>query len=180
MHGLVTLLPEPYDEKVTAVWDGLESALGLNGIRITPYPHFSWNIAETYARPALDAALASVAGATEPISVRTAGIGLFPAPRPVLFIKVMRGPDPDALHARLWAAMGTVADGLSDYYSPEQWQPHISLAYGDLTTARVPEVRAWLEAQDTFNWTFEVDNVSFITESDGQVGDLQLRVPLGG
>lgn len=180
MHGLVTLLPEPYDEKVTSLWDGLEAEFGLNGIRITPYPHFSWNIAETYNRPEMDAALASLAETVKPILVRTDGFGLFPAPRPVLFIKMKRNPELDALHARLWAAMGSVANGMSDYYSPEQWQPHISLAYGDLTTAQVPEVRAWLESQETFDWSFEVDNVSFIYEPDGQVGDLQLRVALGG
>jgi 2'-5' RNA ligase len=179
MHGLVTLLPELYYEKVTALWDGLEAAFGLNGIRITPYPHFSWNIAESYTRPEMDAALALVAGAMPPLSVTTDGIGLFSAPRPVLFIKVVRNPELDALHARLWAAMGPLTDGLSDYYSPEQWQPHISLAYGDLTTAQVPEVRDWLESQDSFDWSFEVDNVSFIYEPDGQIGDLQLRVPLG-
>jgi hypothetical protein len=48
-----------------------------------------------------------------------------------------------------------------------------------LTSEQVPEVRAWLEAQETYDWTFDVDNISFIYEPDGQIGDLQLRVPLG-
>jgi 2'-5' RNA ligase len=179
MHGLVTLLPEPYDAKVNALWDGLEKAFGLNGIRITPYPHFSWNIAQTYARPGLDEALTAVAEAASPLTVQADGIGLFPVPRPVLFIKVKRSPELDALHARIWTAMAPVASGLSEYYGPELWQPHISLAYCDLTSEQVPEVRAWLEAQETYDWTFDVDNISFIYEPDGQIGDLQLRVPLG-
>ena len=36
MHGLVTLLPEPYFAQVESLWDGLEVNFGLNGIRITP------------------------------------------------------------------------------------------------------------------------------------------------
>ncbi len=51
MHDLVTLLPEPYPTKANALWEGLENESGLSGVRITPYPHFSWNIAEVYARP---------------------------------------------------------------------------------------------------------------------------------
>ncbi len=180
MHGLVTLLPEPYYSKVNALWDGLEENFGLNGIRITPYPHFSWNIAQHYDRPALDQALLEIAADYPVFQVRTDGIGLFPAPRPVLFIRVLRSPVVDALHARIWEKMQTVASRLSDYYSPEQWQPHISLAYGDLTATQMPEVRAWLESQDEYHWEFQVDNISFIYEPEGQFGDLQLSVPLSG
>ena len=178
MHGLVTLLPEPFYSKVNAVWDGLEKEFGLNGIRVTPYPHFSWNIGETYHRPDLDLALGEIAENAPEILVHTEGISLFPAPRPVLFIKVLRHPALDALHTQLWEKMQTIADGMSDYYNPEQWQPHISLAYGDLESGRVSEVADWLEDQDNFCWEFQVDNISFIYEPDGEIGDLQLRVPL--
>ncbi len=58
--------------------------------------------------------------------------------------------------------------GLSEYDGPGQWRPHISLAYGDLTTGRVPEARARLAAQGACEWAFEADNIRFITEPDGQ------------
>jgi hypothetical protein len=178
MHGLVTILPEPFNSKVNALWDGLEENFGLNGIRITPYPHFCWNIGEVYRRPALDRALTEIAAEITAVPVRTDGIGFFAAPRPVLFIRILRSPSVDALHARLWEKMQTVAGGMSAYYNPEQWQPHISLAYGDLTAAQVPEVRAWLEAQDANKWDFKADNICYIYEPEGQVGDLKISVPL--
>jgi hypothetical protein len=178
MHGLVTLLPEPYNSKVSALWDGLEKEFGLNGIRVTPYPHFSWNIGASYQRPALDLALTEIAENSSMIVVKTDGIGLFAAPQPVLFIKVLRNPALDTLHARLWEKTQIIANGLSDYYNPKQWQPHISLAYGDLSTEQILEVRAWLEAQNVYDWVFEADNISFIYEPDGRIGDLQLRFPL--
>jgi 2'-5' RNA ligase len=178
MHGLVTLLPEPFYSKVNTLWDGLETEFGLNGIRVTPYPHFSWNIAERYRRPSLDLVLAEIAAESSTIPVQIDGIGLFAAPRPVLFLKVLRNPDLNALHARLWENMQRVADGLSEYYSPEQWQQHVSLAYGDLESEQVPEVRTWLEAQEAYDWDFKVDNICYIYEPEGQVGDLQISVPL--
>ena len=51
-------MPEPYYAKVESLWDELETRFGLNGIRVTPYPHFSWNIAEEYDRPQMDWAVA--------------------------------------------------------------------------------------------------------------------------
>lgn len=176
MHGIVDLLPEPYYTRVESLWDGLEETFGLNGIRITPYPHFSWNIAEHYERPELDRALADIAAEYAAFQVQTSGIGLFPAPVPVLFIAVRRNPSLDALHARIWEVMQPLAKGLS--YDPRDWLPHITLAYGDLTSAQVPQVRAWLEAREAYEWVFDVTNLSYIYEPDGQNGDLQLSVQL--
>jgi len=180
MHGLVTLLPEPYFSRVESLWDGLEASFGLNGIRITPYPHFSWNIAEAYERPQMDWAVAETALTTLVFKVQADGIGLFPGPVPVLFIKVLRNPILDTLHKQLWERMLPIAKGLSAYYNAENWQPHISLAYSDLTNEQVPEVCAWLEAQDAYQWEIEINNICYIHEPDGQVGDLQLNVPLKG
>lgn len=180
MQGLVTLLPEPYNSKVNGLWDGLENEFNLKGIRITPFPHFSWNIAEEYARPDLDLALAALAESTQPLKVRTDGIGLFPAPVPVLFIRILREPDLDALHRQLWERMQPIAKGLSLNYAPDNWQPHITLAYDDLTSEMVPEVRAWLEAQEAFDWIFDVTQIDYIFQPDGQIGDQQLSFPLSG
>jgi 2'-5' RNA ligase len=170
MHGLVTLLPDPYYAKVVSLWDELEAR----------YPHFSWNIAEAYDRPQMDWAVAETGLVTPVFNVQTAGIGLFPAPVPVLFIKVARNPQLDLLHRRLWDRMQPIGKDMSAYYNPENWLPHISLAYGDLRSEQVPEVRAWLEAQDTFRWEMDINNICYIHEPEGQVGELQLNVPLQG
>lgn len=180
MHGLVTLLPEPYCDRVESLWDGLEQNFGLNGIRVTPYTHFSWNIAEEYERPAMDWALAETALETPVFKVQTDGIGLFPAPVPVLFIKVIRNPILDALHKQLWERLLSLSTDLSPYYNTKNWQPHISLAYGDLKSEQVPNVSAWLEAQESYKWEMDVNNICYIHEPQGQVGELQLNVPLQG
>lgn len=180
MHGLVTLLPDPFYAQVEALWDGLEANFGLTGIRITPYPHFSWNIAEEYARPAMDWAVAETGLETPIFKVQTDGIGLFLAPRPVVFIKVLRNPILDALHKQLWERMLPISTDLNAYYNAENWQPHISLAYGDLTAERMYEVRTWLETQGSFQWEMTVNNICYIHEPDGQVGEMQLNVLLRG
>ena len=53
MHGIVSLLPQPYYSEVEKLWDRLENNFGLSGIRVTPFPHFSWQIGENYDEPLL-------------------------------------------------------------------------------------------------------------------------------
>ena len=48
MHGIVSLLDEDHYRMVEDVWAGLEEALGVRGIFTTPFPHFSYHVADHY------------------------------------------------------------------------------------------------------------------------------------
>ena len=179
MHGLVSLLPEPYYSRVTGTWRQLKERHGLTGIEVTPYPHFSWQIGVEYPFEALQAALAEVCAAGRPFKVRTTGLGLFTGPAPVLFIPVVKNQALLDFHARVWERLLPVVQGASPYYDPDHWCPHISLAYGDLTPANIGPLMEAL-AFESYNWEFEVDNLAFIYEPDGTVGEVKLRYRLGG
>jgi hypothetical protein len=178
MHGLVSLLPNPQYQSVAALWDGLEARFGLKGVRITPYPHFSWNIAKDYSLSTLRPVLETVVREYAPLTVHTTGLGVFEGPQPVIFIKIQRNDALDALHVHLWQAVQDAARDLSDYYSPPLWQPHITLAYGDLSPDQVPAVLSWLEGQESFIWHFTVDHISFIFTPDDEAGQLRMSLPL--
>ncbi len=180
MHGLVTLLPHRYYQQVENLWDALEIHFGLKGIRITPFPHFSWHIGSHYRLSQIEKHLKRIAAQTPLFSVQTNGLGCFTAQRPVIFIQVLRSPKLDSLHNQLWQAAAPIARGMSDYYHPAQWIPHISLAYDDLTAEMLPDVQTWLRQRDTFQWQMKVDNLSFIYEPDGKKGKLKFSIPLSG
>jgi 2'-5' RNA ligase len=174
MHGLVSLLPSPYYEQVEALWDELESDHGLHGIRVTPYPHFSWQIAADYDFEALEAAVGAIAAETPPLVVRTTGLSLFTGLRPVLYIPVVKEAALMRVHARIWEAALAVSQGSSPYYSPTAWMPHISLGYEDITSANIGPLVTEL-AFRTFNWEMTVDNIALIYEPDGEIGALKFK-----
>ena len=179
MHGLISLLPPPYDAQVEVLWRELEEAHSLAGIRITPYPHFSWQIARHYDLEKLEHSLQRIAARTPPFSVHTTGLGLFSGPRPVLYIPVVKDPGLVRLHEIIWQELQTTAQGLSPYYGPGAWMPHISLAYDDLEPGNIGPILQSLLPR-TFNWEMTIDNLAFIYEPDGEVGDLKFRVELQG
>ena len=171
MHGLVTILPTPFYEKVETLWGELEQRFDIRGIYVTPYPHFSWQIGTHYPQDVLQQAVKGMALQTQSFQIRTTGIGIFTGETPVIFIQVVKDTILQKTHQSLWEHLEGVGENISPYYHPSRWMPHISLAYGDVTGENIGEILKWLAFQD-FNWEMNVDNVSFIYEPDGMIGEL--------
>jgi hypothetical protein len=174
MHGIVTLLPEPYYSQVIAIWDELSERHGLTGIRVTPYPHFSWQIGQHYPSPQLEDTLRSIAVETSVQRVSTAGLGIFTGPSPVLYIPVVKTSALISLHHKIWERFSTFGVGISTYYNPTAWVPHISLAYLDLTPANIGLVLHDIVDRN-FTWDMRIDNIAYIDEPNGSVGNLKMR-----
>lgn len=171
MHGLVSLLPADYYAKVEELWQMLEDEFDLTGIQATPFPHFSWLVGEDFNWDELEDTLRQIARETEPLIVNTGGIGIFSGPSPVIFIPVVRTAQLSALHQRIWDAIQPIGMDLSPYYSPNLWMPHITLAIKDVTPRKLEYALQKLVFQ-TFNWAFEVNNISFIRKEDDQEDEI--------
>ena len=179
MHGLVSLLDEEHYQQVHSIWKMLEEECGLEGIKVTPFPHFSWLIASDFDWPALEDALGKLAAHTYPFTVQTAGLGLFSGPSPVIFIPVIRSKELSDFHNQVWDYIQDLGTNVSPYYAPSNWVPHISLAYSDVTPETLPCALNELAFQ-SFNWEIRVDNITLIFEPDGQVGEIRYRYEFSG
>jgi 2'-5' RNA ligase len=178
MEGLVSLLDAVHDVRVLALWDALEGTLGLRGVRVTPFPHFSYQVAPRYDRSVLVAAAQAIARAAAPFEARAAGVALFTGPAPVLYVPVVRTAPLSALHRQVWEAALPAAVGPQAYYHPDQWVPHITLAFGDLDAARAGEAVRLLAGR-AFDWRLRVDNLAFIGKTGGRQ-EVIWRLPLQG
>lgn len=179
MDGVVSLLPQPFYDQVYLLWDQLERDFGLRGIKATPYPHFSWQIADCYDSPRLKAVLEALAARTRPFKVETAGLGLFTGGAPVLYIPLIVSSQLTDFHRLVWQTVDGLGTGVSPYYAPDHWIPHISLANEDLTPDLIGPVTRALVPQK-FDWEFEVNNFSFIYASCDSTGELMITIPFTG
>lgn len=179
MHGLVSLLPQPFFQQVEALWQELETNYHLHGIHVTPLAHFSWQIAQDYDFERLETIIRDIAVRTPPFVVRTTGLGLFTGFRPVLFIPVVKDASLLKLHAEIWEQTQPASQGLSIFYNPERWMPHISLAYEDIDAQNIGPLMQALTFR-TFNWEMTIDNIGLIYEPEGEIGRLKFTIPLNG
>ncbi len=179
MHGIVSLLDDEHYSLVQSLWDELESGCGLTGIKITPIPHFSWQISGDYNFPEVQHALTEIAARLTPITVRTSGLGIFSGPRPVLYVPIVRDELLTMYHARIWQAVKDLSTDISQYYAPGLWLPHITLGSGDM---QPEELLCGLQklANRSFDWEIQVDKLAVVVQQEGEVGELLYSLPLRG
>ena len=179
MAASASVLDEEHSAKVVALWDLLERELGLKAVRVSPFPHFSYQAARDFDLEVLTDVVGKVAAKARPLRVRTAGVGIFSGPSPVVYIPVVRSPELTRLHVALWSAGAMAAEEPLSEYHPAAWIPHITLAQTDVTTELLPQATSLLNAQDLY-WEFEIDNLAIVRGRGSQQQELAARFELGG
>ncbi|MGH9903221.1 MAG: 2'-5' RNA ligase family protein, partial [Pyrinomonadaceae bacterium] len=175
---VVSLLDDEHYALVESIWDELERGFGVRGTYTTPFPHFSYQVAENYDVGEVEAVLQKISSRAAPFEIKTAGLGIFNLTHPVLYIPVVRSPELSALHELLWGEIARFATAAPKYYQPDMWMPHITLAHGDVDWEKLVEiVRALRDRQ--FHWEVKVNNLSIIYDTGAEQG-LRCRFNFNG
>jgi 2'-5' RNA ligase len=164
MNGIASLLDAPANEKIEEIWNELELRCGLRGVRITPFPHFTWQVTEGYDLAGLDTALRDFSRETQPFLIRTVGVGIFSSEKPVAFISIFKDEKLMQLHSRLWEMTKNLVQKPDLFYSPDQWVPHITVAYNDLTRENIGCAMEILAFQP-HDMEIYIDNIIFISQA---------------
>jgi 2'-5' RNA ligase superfamily len=177
MHGIVSLLDDQHYRLVENLWSELEQEFGVRGVYITPYPHFSYQIATHYDVATLEPLLQRVAAKSSAFHVRAAGLGIFTAQQPVLYVPVVRSPELTRFHEAIWQATVHTGSGIVEYYHPDNWMPHITIGFGDMNKDNLSQIVRLL-AERAFNWEMAVDNIALIYDT-GARQELRSRFAFG-
>ncbi len=171
MNGIASLLDPYANDQVESIWDELEEECGLSGVRVTPFPHFSWQVTEGYNLPLLESALKNFTKEIQPFTIHTDGLGIFSGEKPVVYISIFKDKNLTNLHSLLWEKTISFAANPIMQYSPAQWVPHITLAYNDLTPEKVDCVFQALIYRP-FNWEIQIDNLIYISRPADQTAGM--------
>jgi 2'-5' RNA ligase len=177
MHGIVSLLDNKHYHLVEELWAELEREFAVRGVYITPYPHFSYQIAQGYNVELLEPILQTFASGQATFQVKTSGLGIFNGPHPVLYVPVVRSPELTQFHQALWPEISTAGSGISDYYHPANWMPHITIGFGDINKENLFRIVQSLVERD-FSWEITVDNIALIYDT-GTKQELRSRFAFG-
>jgi 2'-5' RNA ligase len=177
LHGVVSLLDDTHHQAVQELWAELAERFGLKGLYTTPFPHFSYNVAEAYEIEQLELTLQRIAHRLSSFQVRACGLGLFTGKTPVLYVPIIRNSKLTQLHRLLWEEIPVKNSNAVAYYHPENWVPHIPLALGDTHKSKLAEVIDWLSDRE-INWEITVSNLSFIQQTENGA-ELRFRFEFG-
>jgi 2'-5' RNA ligase len=161
MVAVVSLLDALHTQIVNEIINDLEQVFGINGVKITADPHITWVICEVEKLAELRTYLKEIAEQTTLVKVKTTGLGIFPGEHPVIFVPVIRADGFNQVHAELFQGIRSFSRHTVNFYDPDNWVPHISLALRDTTPEILPKIVQYLN-QRTYNWEIELDNVSIL------------------
>ncbi len=179
MDGIVSLLDDEHLHWVEEIWAELDREFGLRGIYVTPFPHFTYHVAEHYEVEQVGPVLQRFAAAQPCFTAKTAGLGVFTGNNPVVYIPVVRSPQLSQFHRLLWDELGDVGLGVINHYRPDDWVPHVTLAYGDVDYLVLPHVIRFLSKRD-FYWQIPVQALSLVYSTGTEYGlRSRLDYPLG-
>lgn len=175
MEAVVSLLDEIHTRAVEELWAELRREFNVRmASERGPFPHITYQGADSYDSQRLDAALHHLAREMAPITIETAGLGIFTGPLPVLYISVVRSPTLADFHRRVWHALGDAGSNISSLYSSEHWMPHITLAQWDIPPEKLPHVLRLLAGRP-FSWQVSLTSLASV-ESESDAPDTHYRV----
>lgn len=179
LAAVASLLPDEAAARVRHVWAELERELGLSGATVSPLPHFSYQVARDYDLDVLQEVVTRLAGGARALRVQTAGLGIFTGPSPILHLPIVRSPELARFQVAVWSAASVAAEKLDQHYHPASWVPHVSLAFGDTSPAKLAAAVELLSERD-LAWDLELDNLAIVKGAGHKPQELVGRYPLGG
>ncbi len=163
MDGIATILENEQESDVRGIWKLLENECSLAGIQNYPIPHFTWHLAESYNEEMLVPLLKEFCTASKPFIVRTSGLGVFIGEHLVIYLALVKDRSLLEFHQRLWELITPYGYNSVNYYSPEFWVPHITLAVEGTITEFICAMKL-LAAQPVL-WEFEIRNLAVIGQN---------------
>ena len=176
LSGVISLLDEDHNKRIEALWDEVAMRTGLQRPQ-PPIAHLSYHVAQQYDRALLEPSLSRYAENTRPFTLATAGLGLFTLPQPVIYLAVVKNLELARFQRWLWYEVsGTTTSGL-DYYTPDNWVPHITLFQQGLDETNIGEALALLSGRD-FAWTITIQSLGLLepTETEEQRPTFNFRL----
>lgn len=182
MHAIVSLLDKKHEQLVKSIWAELEDECGLTGIKETPFPHFSWQVADDYQQDGIEQTLISLAKEIEPFEINAVGVGIFSGSTgalPVIYVPVLRKQVLNLNHRLIWNRLDCCAIKPKELYHAYNWMPHITLAYKDVTPEKISCATKLLGFRE-ISWKIPIDNISYAYVDDNEIGKLKYRFELEG
>jgi 2'-5' RNA ligase len=175
-QGVVSVLDQQHYQTVANLWEEMRQRFGVGDPEKMAVPHFSYHVAEQYDEENLAVILREVAGEKRPFTITASGIGIFPAPNPIVYVPLVRTAELTQLHTKLWPRLEAIAQDSYPHYTPDRWLPHITLGYNnDITLEKLGPISQWLH-QQAFNWMITIDNFHVLSDdSHGHIENLQVR-----
>ena len=170
MYVIISELSEQAAVQVMHLWRRLNQSCGLEGIFNYPNPHFTWFSAEDLEIDRCKPILEAISRGTQAFTIHTSAMEVFEGDDPVLYLKIVKSDELLDLHRKIWSQILPYVKNPSEYHSPEEWIPHITLSLRDLTHENLPCAIESI-AHETLEIYSVASTISLVKSENKQTGE---------
>jgi len=139
--GVASILEGPVLDEARRLWKLFETQYASTGVQSFDYPNLTFQGGLCTDVTALIGALRDACRRLAPFELIVDGLGYFEAPAPTVFMAVRMTEELWHINREMNVLLGRHCEQLFEYYAPEQWMPHITIAMGDLTAGNFERAR---------------------------------------
>jgi 2'-5' RNA ligase len=166
---IASLLDDKSDQTIREFWETLETECKLHGVKEKPIPHITWQIAENYHLEHLDTTLETISQITNPFDIHSNGLGFFTGNNLVLYLNLIVTKQLIDFHQLIWDRLYPFGNTLNMVYQPDEWIPHVTLAYKDLSGSNLSCAVQKLVDSD-LKLSINIDNICVLYSTENQAG----------
>lgn len=131
--GVLTLLEGAARDEALRMWSWFETAHGARRVQSFAHPHVTYQAGICADVDELSDALVALCEQLPLLEISIDGLGWFDAASKVIFMKVRPTDELLAMHSAINDLVSRHCADVFDLYLPGNWEPHVTLAVGDLT-----------------------------------------------
>lgn len=165
-YSIVALLDEEHEQFIRAIWQELDSELGIKHLFADPIPHITHLQVEEIKIPEIYDALEKFAENQKPYTLRTVGLGLFTGNHQAVYVSVVRTPELTAVQTTLTSILAGSIGSIRETHYINNWMPHISLLLPDMVGNQLGAVIERL-AKREFSWELPVTRLTILRDING-------------
>jgi len=165
MYTIASLLPQDANQLLENLWNSLQDECSTALVTPAPFPHISWQIAGNYLLNNTKIVIADFCEQYRPFEIHSKGLGLFTGVSPILYCPVVKNFNVYSIHQTIWSRLDGLCQDINPNYHIDNWIPHISLSYGDLTPQNLTCAISRLLLNEFEIHSF-VDNISILFRNE--------------
>ena len=139
--GVLSILEGNLLDDVTHFWKHFETKYGTKCFQSFDQPHLSFLGGYCREIAPVQNALAELCQTLNPFELRIDGFGYFDSPSKVIFLKVLPTEELRKMHRLLHDAFKQHCERVIEFYYPDKWTPHITVAMESLTDEDIQRAR---------------------------------------
>jgi 2'-5' RNA ligase len=156
-------------DEVLRFWNVFETEYNSIGVQSFDHPNLGFQGGSCSNIDKLKDELSNLSVVLYPFEIIVEGFGFFEAPSKVVYLKVLKTDELINLHKKINNSLAICCENLFQFYTPENWVPHITLAMDDLSeTSLVNFKERYKDYSHDFKQT--ISNFALVEfKKDGQV-----------